>query len=200
MNGPRWIWIGGWGLPPEWLHGQLYAALPDADHTVVPPTATAVDAIDWNSYDRIGGYSLGAFLLLKNADTVPLPALLLAPFFAFPAEHNLGGRVKSVQVHVLLRRLRSDPLQALGDFYHRARLPLAPPKSLPYDRDDLSWGLSQLLNKAVPPKMPSSWQGIVGDADPLLDAARLAALEPRLLRTADAGHAPAELLKAASWT
>lgn len=194
MKGERWIWIGGWGLPPTWLQQRVKHAFPAAEHSVLPPGPDAVDQIDWRQFDRVGGYSLGAFLLLKQAETVPLPALLLAPFFAYSAEPGVGGKIRQVQLRYLGRWLRREPTAALADFHARAQLSLPSSAELPYSMDDLEWGLQQLADERVSGRFPEGWTGIIGDCDPFLDANELVAAEPRLQVIAGAGHDPTSLL------
>lgn len=198
MKAERWIWVGGWGLSPEWFAEYIARAYPGANHTVLAPSPRAIAGVDWRHFDRAGGYSLGAFLLLKNAGQIPLPALLLAPFFAYPAEANLGGRIRGAQIRYLARWLQKEPLPALEDFYQRARLGLTPPAGLPYPMEDLQWGLRQLAEEQVSPRLPEGWTGWIGDGDTLLDAGVLTATEPRLTTVSGAGHHPAALLEAAA--
>lgn len=197
MNTERWIWIGGWGVPVAWLENLARRVAPFARHTVVPPTPAAIDAINPEQFERVVGYSLGAFLLLKEAAKVPLPSLLLAPFFAFPAEAKLGGKVRQTQLRVLQRWLRRDPAEALGDFYKRSGLNLPPPATLPYEIDDLEWGLAQLAEERAPAGLPKNWSGVIGENDPLLDSDLLQTLETRLKVVPRAGHGPEALLRAA---
>lgn len=113
--------------------------------------------------DIIAGYSTGAFLLLRElgkenasgtaaqeaATASPLPLLLFAPFVDFRAESGLGGRVVSTRLKLLLRRLRTAPLQAVSDFYQQAQIALPAPQQLPYAEADLIWGIEQLADSAV---------------------------------------------------
>lgn len=195
MSKQRWIWIGGWGIPPTWLRGEVEAALPFATHTVVPPTPGVVATIDWSEFDRAAGYSFGAFLLLKEAEMVALPAVLLAPFFAYPAEAGLGGNIRLTQIRFLARWLTKDPLAALNDFYERAGLELKKPAELPYPLENLEWGLEQLAKVRAPTRLPETWKGLIGDRDPLLDASALLLAEPRLNVVPEAGHHPRALLQ-----
>lgn len=197
MKPERWIWIGGWGLPCDWLQKQAQAALPSAEHTVLPPGPTAVGKIDWSRFDRVAGYSLGAFLLLKEANAIPLSALLLAPFFAYPAEAGLGGKIRLAQIRFLSRWLEREPVHALADFYRRAGLDLATPTQTPYPAEELEWGLRQLAEERAPARLPDGWIGMVGEIDPLLDAGTLLAAEPRLQVVPRAGHHPTTLMRRA---
>lgn len=196
MNSPRqkWIWISGWGVPTEWFKGLVEQAIPDGEHSVVPPTAQGVRNINWREYDSVGGYSLGAFLLLCERKELERPALLLSPFFGYTSEMGFGGAVGQVQVQYLKRWVKREPLAALTDFYARAKLPLGPPADLPYPLDDLLWGLDRLAHDTTEPQLPPPWSGLIGAKDPFLDSRRLCAFEPKLKVVQDAGHAPAPLL------
>jgi hypothetical protein len=198
MTKERWIWVGGWGLEPDWFRGHAAHAFPSADHTVLAPTAGALAEVAWDRFDRAGGYSLGAFLLLKHAPAVKLAALLVAPFFAYPSEAGLGGRIRQAQIRYLGRWLQREPLGALADFYKRANLDLPCPEKLPYPIADLQWGLEQLAGEQVPAGLPEGWMGVVGGSDPLLDAAALTRVEKRLQVVPGATHHPAALLGAAA--
>lgn len=195
MRAKRWIWISGWGLPPEWFREQVTRVLPGDEHVVLFPGRETLAAIDWSEFDCVGGYSLGAFLLLKRAEMVTVPAFLLAPFFAFPAEAGLGGKTRLGQIRYLARWLKNDPCAALADFYGRAELGVEPPTEIPYPIEDLQWGLDQLAHERAPVRLPETWTGLVGDADPLLDAGVLVAREPRLQIVPGAGHHPKALLE-----
>lgn len=196
MNTERWTWIGGWGLPTDWLREQAEQVLPFATHTVLAPGPTALNGIDWSRVDRVAGYSFGAFLLLEHANKIPRPALLLAPFFAYPAEAGFGGKIRRAQLRFLLRWLKEEPAAALGDFYRRAELDLKPPRDVPYARAELEWGLRHLSKEAAPAHLPEGWTGVIGDQDPLLDGSVLQGLEPRLQVVPGTGHHPGPLLRA----
>lgn len=195
MKAERWIWIGGWGLPADWLREQAERNLPSATHSVVTPGPAAISDIDWSRFDRVGGYSFGAFLLLKHAKETPRPAVLLAPFFAYPAEAAIGGKIRQTQLRVLLRWLEREPEAALTDFYQRADLGMPPARELPYSIDDLTWGLHQLSGERAPVGLPDGWTGVIGDHDPLLDAGTLHQLEPGLRVIPGTGHQPGPLLR-----
>jgi hypothetical protein len=192
MSRPVCLWVGGWGLPPAWMKSLLEGAAPEVDHCVVPPTA-AIEEAAFSRYARVGGFSLGTLLLLRCR--MERPVVLLSPIFGYTAEMGLGGKVRATQVRYLMRWLERDPLAALGDFYQRARLDIEPPEQLPYPIEDLQWGLEQLLHQQVEPRLPEGWQGRLGAEDPFLDAARMVALEPRLLIVSGGGHDPASLLQ-----
>ncbi len=192
----NWLWIGGWGLPPEWLQKIASDALPADRHHILPPRPDLLAEIDWTRFDRVAGFSLGAFLLLQNQHQIPFPALLLSPFFGYTSEMNLGGKIRSTQIRYLARWIQRDPLAALADFHTRANLPIPAPTELPYPLEDLLWGLDILSTQQTPPTLPPNWTALLGQSDPLLDAEKIHALEPRIQLIENAGHDPRPLLLA----
>jgi len=195
------LWISGWAVPPTWLAQQARDIWPQAEHAAVSPTEAAA-ALNQQTYDVLGGYSLGALWLLKQQLTISqkIPVLLLAPIFAFAAEQDQGGRIALAQLKIQRRRLRSDAPKAVADFRQRAELQnlvpfvenLNPAKIAALD-EELGW----LENWQVPPPPPEHWLGVVGDSDPLLDSVVLKSLWPNLTVLRDAGHAPRPLLREA---
>ena len=187
----------GWAIPERWFAPYAQAAFPDASHVFFEANPISVAQLCANGpWDHVCGYSLGAHLLLAQAAHVaPLaPVSLLAPIFAFPREENLGGRSARTAVRQLARWLKHDPAAALRDFYQRADLDI-PLDLAPLDRvDALQWGLERLAHGRVEPPMPSTWNGWCGDQDPLLDAPRLCALDPRIATVAG-GHHPRFLMR-----
>ncbi len=193
------LWINGWGIPAGWLETLVARHFPGASHTVVPPDPAPGTLNHREAFDRLGGFSLGAFLLLRAEKRAPsgLPLGLLAPFFGFAAEHGLGGRVRSGQLRFLKRWLRRDPLPALDDFYRRAGLDeLSASNRLPCEPDLLLGGIDLLIKGILPPVWPVNAVGFAGANDPLLDSGRLSELCPRLGVIPHAGHHPAPLLQA----
>ncbi len=194
-----WLWIGGWGVPPEWHERQAAAIFPYAEHRAVPPDPAGRWREERSSYARVIGYSLGAFLLLEAEQESPCdrPVALLAPFFAFPAEANLGGKVALTRLHYLQRWFRREPVAALHDFYRRAGLPeLGKTGNLPYPLEILFAGLDSLRAGRLPPRISAGALAFAGKDDALLDTSRLHALCPELQLLADAGHHPAPLTRA----
>lgn len=200
------LWISGWGLPPSWLNERVEGVFPGENHTVVPPSRQAMKLLcDPARFDRVAGYSLGAFLLLKSllgpeeqrVDPKKTSIALLAPFFSFPSESGHGGRIPSAQVIFLARWLKKDPHSALRDFYRRSGLAVAPSSlsSLPYPFGDLLWGLEWLINGQIAPFWSLDWIGLCGEDDPLLDAERLKDLVPSLQILPGTGHNPEPMLK-----
>lgn len=138
----------------------------------------------------LAGYSTGAFLLLRELHRLMpllvrgLPLLLFAPFVDFRAESDLGGRVVTTRLKLLLRRLRVAPLAAVADFYHQSNIALPAPQALPYASADLIWGIEQLAQTAVSAENLATLRNAagldirawVGAADALLDAQKIASL------------------------
>jgi len=198
----KWLWISGWAVPPTWFAAQARTAWPHARHSAITPL-DAAQALSAEKFDALGGYSLGALWLLRQAKAIPenVPVALLAPILAFPAECRRGGRVALAQLRFQRRHLRREPAAALADFFERAglaelnQLPSAAKWSAPRTAEldeELSW-LEDWRTTIV----PKSWRGFIGDHDPLLDASVMKEIWPELEIVANAGHAPGPLLKAA---
>lgn len=194
--GERWIWICGWGIPLDWFAEVAAREIPGRRHTVVPPAPDALKKIAWRGFDRAGGYSLGAFLLLSHRNAIPLPATLLSPFFGYAAEANLGGKIRRARIRFLSRWLQREPLAALADFYAHAGLDIPPPTKLPYPLEDLLWGLDVLASRQTDAELPERWEGFLGEDDPLLDSRKIKELLPGYTLVPYAGHHPARLLNA----
>lgn len=195
----RIVWVGGWGISPDWFASEVEAHLPNWRHRVLPPTPEIPAGGWWDEDDWLGGYSLGAFLLLKmnRQQAIANPAVLLAPFFAYPSEENLGGRVRSAQIHYLARWMKRDAPGALRDFYERAGIPASGRRDeLPYSADALQWGVSILAEETIAPNIPAHWQAACGARDPLLDPVRINQLAPAVQIAPGAGHDPGSILKA----
>jgi len=160
VNASQTKWLGGWGIPPCWALEVL------ANHAItnvqwLPPTFTNLQQADINA-----GYSLGASLLLRTDKAEE--ARLFAPFFDFKKEAGQGGRVAKAQLLYIRKWLKRDPIAALNDFYSAADLPLQITE-LPYDLDDLLWGIDQLLEDVSPPEKQVSANAFWGEKDSLLD-------------------------------
>ena len=191
-------WVLGWAVPAGWFAAEAARAWPGAEHVCVPA------APDWfarleaaGARDRVGGYSLGALLLLgervRVAERWPR-AGLLAPIWAFPREAGRGGRVARAQVRALARWVRRDPVAARADFYLRAGLGTVAGEVEP--PETLAWGLEQLETRMEPAGLPAGWFAAVGAEDALLDAAELARAEPALWVVPGVGHGPGALVRA----
>lgn len=145
--------------------------------------------------DMLGGFSLGAHLLLTVDD--PRPRILLAPFPDLKKEAALGGAVATTQIRQLLRWLKRDPGAAIADFHARIGTKPPPLDMLP-PLEDLAWGLERMLAPGtVPAPLPKKHSlAIAGRRDPLLDADILHGVLPSL-HLIDSGHQPEPLLAAA---
>lgn len=190
---PSIFWISGWSVPAGAFLSDARAAWPGADHTVIDPGPDAIAQAVASAADMLGGYSLGAHLLLALED--PRPRVLLAPFADLKREAALGGAVATVQIRQLLRWLKRDPLAAVTDFHLRIGSQPPPVRELP---DHLEWGVGRMLAEGrQPPHLPHGSLAIAGRHDPLLDSHRLASIIPAL-HLAEAGHQPEPLLAAAA--
>ena len=193
---PRSIfWISGWSVSADWLADAAREALPDFSHEAVVPSDAATAKASASRAHILGGFSLGAHLLLNMED--PRPRILLAPFVDLKSEARLGGAVATTQLRQQLRWLKRDPQAAVADF--RARIGFETPSpDEPHDIAALAWGLEQML---APGQAPSAWPNgtvaLAGRGDPLLDIERLSLALPTL-HVVDAGHEPAPLLAAAA--
>ena len=191
-------WVLGWAVPAAWFAAAAERAWPGAEHVCVPAAPGWVERLEAaGPLDRVGGYSLGALLLLGERGRLAARwprAGLLAPVWAFPREAGRGGRVARAQVRALARWVRRDTWAARTDFYQRAGLGAVAGEVEPVET--LAWGLEQLETRAEPPGLPAGWFAAAGAEDALLDAAELARAEPALRVVAGAGHGPEALLHA----
>lgn len=199
----RITWITGWGIPLDWLRPSAEALLPDAVHLFLPPTRQA--AQDAASADCVVGWSLGALRLIEAFSEGVVfggRVVLLAPFLAFCAEHNLGGRCSLAQVKWLRRWVERDTPAALTDFYHRANLSGVEAAKAP-GKPELLEGLDRLAMDATPVMRRWASGGtnenmsvFVGADDSLLDAAQVARTIPNCRIVPGAGHSAVELVRA----
>lgn len=199
----NWLWISGWAVPPAWLAAAAQKAWPQAHHTAIAPM-DAAQALSGDKFDALGGYSLGALWLLRQAKAIPenLPVVLIAPILAFPAEKKRGGRIALAQLRLQRRRLRKEPATAIADFFHRAGLTelnqLATVAEWNMARaaaleEELGW-----LEDWHTTSVPKNWHGFIGDHDPLLNAAELKEIWPKVQIVKQADHAPGLLIEAAA--
>jgi len=194
-------------MAPEYLEPLAKLYWPGASHSFLGPVAGAVQAAAQS--DQIIAWSLGAWRVLDFAAAGGVVAgrvLLLAPFVGFCTEDRLGGRVSRTKVHWLRRWVERDrdPGAALEDFRRRAGLapsPASAASAAPYGRADLLEGLDKLAAPASPALrefaaggLPPHWRGLVGEADPLLDAATVCRNLPGCALVAGASHEPVSLL------
>ena len=192
-------WVLGWAVERAWFADEARRAWPGAEHLLIDA------APDWRErlveagpLDRLGGYSLGTLLLLRERDWVAArwPRVgLLAPIWAFPAEVGRGGRISRAQLRLLGRWLRHDGERARREFGAMAGLPREALTSAAAP-ETLAWGLEQLESVTAAPGLPAGWFAAGGTADALCDAAVLARAEPGVGWIADAGHAPGAFLRA----
>ena len=194
------VWLLGWAVPTRWFAQYADFFFPGDTHVFIEPGPDAWEQLEKaDPFDALGGYSLGAQLLLENparASRLTAKIGLFAPVFAFVQEAGLGGKVSRTQVRYLLRWLRRDRRAALVDFYQRAHLdvPLAWSDEILLPR--LEWGLNHLESGAAKPPAPASWKLYCGTADPLLDSELLATLDPAMIMIPAASHHPEMLLQA----
>lgn len=190
----RFVWIGGWAIAPGEIEEAARRRWPEAEHAAIAPGPA------WREHaaqliqpgDRVAGYSLGAFLLLRSPPSlVPMnQVMLLAPILDLRLEQAIGGRVQELRLRYMLRQLARKPRETIADFYRSAALALTPPAGLPYPLADLAWGLEQLHRPAGKsrPEMFQDAIAVAGDRDPLVDADRLAEHLPGLRILPGVGH------------
>lgn len=189
-------WLCGWGVDIAAFTACCRAHYPDEDPRVEPATWRGWARLRAAGCDAYGGFSLGAWLLVRAAALGELQGgdvVLLAPFLSFPLEANQGGRVRGVQLERVRRWLRSDPEGALADFGRRAGLDL--PVTRPVEREVLEEGLAWLgsTELAALPDAARGWRAYVGDRDPLLEP-RAVAPWPNRTVVEKAGHVVAALM------
>lgn len=175
---PVWGWVSGWGISveifKEWAQGEW----PGYAHVVVEPREGAVEELrklneSGKGLARVGGYSLGALLLLsEGVDLVKNEGLLLAPFLGFCKEDGLGGRVERRSLERLRKLFQRNARWGLVSFYDFAGLNLQADEGLPYAEDDLAWGLEQLLELRVEAESVRELREVIccyGDRDALIE-------------------------------
>ena len=122
---PRFAWVLGWAIPPEWFRPMAEAALPAAQHVLVEPSPATWDELQAaGPFDWVVGYSLGSLILLQDSQRASAlgRVALLAPIWAFPTEAAAGGRIPRGNLRALARAYRSSPVAALESFYQTAGL------------------------------------------------------------------------------
>lgn len=192
------VLLNGWAVTEASAREALADAC-EADPQVIPAAPGWQTQLAEADATVLVGYSTGALLLLSEPELAERfdRVVLLAPFTDFRSESGLGGRVRTVQLKYLLRMLKKDPLTTVHDFYNRAGFKMPLPTELPLPADDLRWGIEQLLNRQADGWSIADAECYVGDADPLLDAARLAELCPSMRVVEGAGHQLSELVAGA---
>ncbi|MDL5052988.1 hypothetical protein QQ056_05395 [Oscillatoria laete-virens NRMC-F 0139] len=149
--------------------------MPGHEHRVILPRRNWREQFaretDWAG--AICGYSFGAFLILKDWASLPVskkPVTLYAPFLDFKAESGLGSKIKLTQLKFLRRWLSRSPLEGMNDFYLQAGLSLPPAQELPYDLNDLLWGVDEMIHQRVTiPNIPQTPRFLCGNYDNLID-------------------------------
>lgn len=188
------LWIGGWGTSSEWGLTAVRRWQPAWNHEWVTPGPAGITYAD-GSHDWIGGYSFGAFLMLLWPNKFPSRKghFFIAPFLDLKREAGLGGKVAATQLKVTRRRLEKNPCAAVNEFYKTSGLQLRLQETLPYDKEDLAWGLDMLLGESasIPTKNPGA--AVLGSKDLLLDAAISRKFFPEIVVVKGAGHRLEEL-------
>lgn len=193
----KWGWLCGWSIDRDAFRALCHSQLPGIESVVEAPTRSGLDRLLASSVEVFAGYSLGSWILLDAAARgwrPDRPVCLLAPFIAFPAEANLGGRVRRAQLRMVSRGLATDASATVLDFAARANLSI--PTAYPPLRYELTEGLTLLtdLSHSTLPSVARDWKAFAGAIDPLVDAAALARHWPELQIVQGAGHDPAALL------
>lgn len=200
-----WLWICGWAVSRNHFRELCQIHFPRWQHEVQPATEAGLARGLASQPDRLGGYSLGSFLLLQaltndRPSALEHGGILLAPFAAYPAEEGRGGRVHRAQLEILRRRLNRDIEAAVEDFRQRARLTI--PAQQPAEHEALLEGLEILngsgLSRSRPFCLDACWSVFCGTDDTLLNPLQLASDFPSLQIVNNAGHDPDALLAAAA--
>lgn len=195
----KWIWLGGWGIAPAEIERLAIARWPGFSHRAIIPgqdwKETTTQAIE-EGIDFLVGYSLGAFLFIRDRLAYSGRCTLLAPFLDFRAEHSQGGKVSTTQLKFLIRWLKRDSLRAVDDFYRTAGLSIPVPRTLPYPVEDLIWGIEQLLTTSANSSNGPEAATAIGRNDLLLDATALTQLFPEIKLLPNTGHDLADLIHA----
>jgi len=183
------LWIGGWGTSPEWGLTAVERWKPDWNHEWVSPGPTCAESAN-GSHDWVGGYSFGAFLMLRRPKDFPAKKghFFLAPFLDLKRDAGLGGMVDRTQLKFTQRWLKRDPFAALSDFYQRGGLNLQIKDQLPYNKEDLLWGIDELLGRPAPIPSRDPGVAVLGEDDPLIEARKVSNFFPRSIVVSGAGH------------
>ena len=193
-------WVLGWAVPVPWFARYAKDIFPGNTHVFVEPGRDVWECLEKESpFDSLGGYSLGAQLLLENperASRLSAKIGLFAPVFAFALEAGLGGKIPRTNIRYLSRWLRREKDSALADFYRRAGLNVPGTLGSTISTSVLEWGLSHLEICEVRPPAPKAWKLYCGTTDSLLDSERLAQIDPSVLQVPRASHDPEMLLRA----
>ena len=117
----------------------------------------------------------------------------MAPFLDLKREAGFGGKIAATQLKVTRRKLDKNPCAAVNEFYQTSGLQLRLQEALPYDKEDLAWGLDMLLGESasIPDKNPGPT--VLGSEDLLLDALISRKFFPGMVVVKGAGHRLEEL-------
>lgn len=182
-------WISGWGIPPQNFQAEVEKHWPHDRHTVFAPTARAIAEMRALQPDFIGGYSLGALLVLSEAWAEGGPELIcLAPILAFDAEAAMGGRTPTRSRVALQEKFRKNPGAAVKLYLRLAGLADQATESLPYAEADLAWGLDQLAVLKARPETIAQIRLWAGRNDPLIDPEQLQRHCPQLRTLEQCDH------------
>ena len=183
------LWIGGWGTSPSWGLTAVRRWRPDWEHEWSIPNASSAACAD-GSHDWVGGYSFGAFLMLKSRMDFPSRKghFFVAPFLDLKTEAKLGGKVATTQLKVTRRRLVKDPHRALSDFYQLSGLNFPMDAALPYSQQDLTWGIDVLLGESAPLPVDDPGFAVFGSEDSLVDPDLSNRFFPQSIIVKGAGH------------
>lgn len=200
MDIKKVTWLAGWGVEPESLRGIAERALPAATHAYLPALTPELAGAMESEFTV--GWSLGAWRLLKEGSLGAQFAgqvILLAPFVAFCAENDQGGRSREAHVRWLKRWVQRDRGEALRDFFARAGLTTVTPAT---SAEGLAEGLDELLRTPAPEMirfaagLPANWRAFVGEHDELLIPQRICRMVGGCRVVGGAGHDPAALMAA----
>lgn len=167
-NNPRVLWIGGWAIPSGYMKSNIENIFPQFLHSFIHPNKNYKDILKSLKYDIVIGYSLGATLLLIEDSIVPkkVKQFCIAPFLNIKE----ATTVNETQLKFLLRKLQSDPIHAINDFYIRAQLQIEKITDLPYSLEDLCWGIEFLINTRDYQVNNTHMFTLLGEKDPLIDS------------------------------
>lgn len=128
--------------------------------------------------------------MLRNLDAFPAKRgrFYLAPFLDLKREAELGGLVEATHLKITRRWLESDPCRAVSNFYERAGLNLRLKDALPYEQEDLIWGIDTLLGDPAPIPVEDPGIAVIGGQDPLIDSNVTKSFFPSNTILPDQGH------------
>jgi hypothetical protein len=185
----HWAWISGWGIDPAHFQRAVQTWWPDVHHTVIAPTAGAIEQATALQPDVIAGYSLGTLLLLAAPLPPSSPPIVgVAPIFAFDAEAGFGGRTPGRARIALTGKFQKDAIGAVRLYLRLAGMADCFQDALPYAEADLAWGLEVLGTLRARPETIAQARLYAGQNDPLIDPAMLGGPGKAVQIIADCGH------------